>query len=172
MLLALVGVFAAVALLSGTAGSLVLSRYSPERRRLRGLTAEKPATAVADDRRLTAETESKTLKPLSSLVPKSPKEMSKLRRRLARGGYYQPAAAMVFSLSELGCAIVAAILPLVALGLKRGAIFAALAAFAGYAVPGFLLLRKIEARKRQLTNGLPDALDLLVVCLEAGCAID
>jgi tight adherence protein C len=39
-------------------------------------------------------------------------------------------------------------------------------------VPGFVLLRKTEARKRQLQNGLPDALDLFVVCLDAGCALD
>jgi tight adherence protein C len=68
--------------------------------------------------------------------------------------------------------VILGLLPLFALGLRTGFIFALLGAFAGYAVPGFYLLRKIEQRKHQITNGLPDALDLLVVCLDAGCAID
>jgi tight adherence protein C len=172
LLIALVAVFAAVALLSGSLAGLVMSRNTPGRQRLRSLTREKPPNLSPDDHRLAAENAPARLKPLSVLVPKSPQEMGRLRRRLARGGYYQPGAPMVFSLAELGCASVMAILPLVALGPKKGLVFAALGAFAGYAVPGFVLLRRIEMRKHQLQNGLPDALDLLVVCLEAGCALD
>ncbi len=172
LLLAIVAIFASVALLSGTIGTLVMGRFTTERRRLRSLTAERTAAPLAEDRRLTAEGASTKLKPLSGLVPKSPKEMSRLRRRLARAGHYEGSAPLVFSLSELACAVTFAIVPLVVLGLKTGIIFALLGGFAGYALPGFVLLRKIEARKRQLQNALPDALDLLVVCLEAGSALD
>ena len=112
------------------------------------------------------------LRSLSVLVPKSPKEMSRLRRRLARAGYYQPSAPLVFSLIELAAAAVGGLVPLLVFGPLRGIIFALLGALVGYSLPGFILLRRIEARKKQLQNGLPDALDLLVVCLEAGCALD
>ena len=172
LVVALVAVFAAVALLSGTIGSLVMGRFAPGRRRLAALTLDRPAHPLSEDRRLSADAEPARLKPLSSLVPKSPKEMGRLRRRLARGGYYQPEAPLVFSLAELGCAVALGLAPLVILGPRQGLVFALLGAFAGYAVPGFFLLRQIEARKRQLQNGLPDALDLLIVCLEAGCALD
>jgi tight adherence protein C len=98
--------------------------------------------------------------------------MSRLRRRLARGGFYQPAAPIVFSLAELGGAVLLGLAPFLWLGFRRALIAAAFGALLGYMAPGFVLMRRIEDRKRQLQNGLPDALDLLVVCLEAGCAID
>jgi tight adherence protein C len=169
---ALAVVFISVALLSGTVGALVLQRQGPGRRRLQALAAEAPTAASADERRLSAESEPGRLRPLATLVPKSPKDMSRLRRRMARAGYYQPEAPWIFSLAELACAVVAGLLPLAILGLGRGLIFGVLGALTGYAVPGFVLLRQIEARKREIENGLPDALDLLVVCLDAGCAID
>jgi tight adherence protein C len=169
---ALLVVFVCVALMSGAIGSLVLQRQAPGRRRLLALSVEAPAPVPAEDRRLSAEGQPGRLKPLATLVPKSPKEMSRLRRRMAMAGYYQPEAPWVFSLVELVSAVALAVLPLLLVGLRQGLIFAVLGALAGYALPGFMLLRQIEARKRQIENGLPDALDLLVVCLDAGCAID
>ena len=169
---ALIIVFLAVALLSGSLGVLVLGRSAPGRRRLRELTLDKSLGPLAEDRRLAADGTPTRLKSLSSLLPKSPKEMGRLRKRLARAGYYQSSAPLVFTLTELATAATFALVILVALGFKSGLIFAALGAFAGYAAPGFVLLRQIDARKRQIQNGLPDALDLLVVCLDAGCAID
>jgi tight adherence protein C len=47
-----------------------------------------------------------------------------------------------------------------------------LAAAIGYLLPGMFLSRKIEARKREIREGLPDALDLFIVCVEAGCGLD
>jgi tight adherence protein C len=42
----------------------------------------------------------------------------------------------------------------------------------GYLLPGFLLARRIRRRQREIQNGLADALDLLVLCLEAGSSLD
>ena len=42
----------------------------------------------------------------------------------------------------------------------------------GYMIPGFIVSRKIRLRRKQIQNGLPDALDLLIVSIEAGLAID
>ena len=36
----------------------------------------------------------------------------------------------------------------------------------------YVVARRIRLRKKQIQNGLPDALDLLVVCIEAGCGLD
>jgi tight adherence protein C len=46
------------------------------------------------------------------------------------------------------------------------------AAIIGYALPEILLKRRIRHRQRRLRQALPDALDLMVVCGEAGLAID
>jgi tight adherence protein C len=52
-------------------------------------------------------------------------------------------------------------------------VFSALAAsFIGMIGPSYVLDRKIARRKRHLTNGFPDALDLLVVCTEAGLGLN
>ena len=42
----------------------------------------------------------------------------------------------------------------------------------GYMLPGFWLSRQIAKRKKLIANGLPDALDLLIVCVEAGMGLD
>jgi tight adherence protein C len=43
---------------------------------------------------------------------------------------------------------------------------------AGFAMPGIWLRRQIRRRARLIRNGLPDVLDLLIVCLESGCSLD
>jgi tight adherence protein C len=42
----------------------------------------------------------------------------------------------------------------------------------GYLVPDFWLSRKIANRQKKITRGLPDVLDLLVICMEAGLSLD
>jgi tight adherence protein C len=64
------------------------------------------------------------------------------------------------------------LLTLAYFGVTRGGIFALLAAGIGYALPGFWLAHKTAQRQKQIQNGLPDALDLLIVCVEAGAGLD
>jgi tight adherence protein C len=42
----------------------------------------------------------------------------------------------------------------------------------GFFLPRFVLKRMIRDRQRRITLGLPDALDLTVICVEAGLALD
>ena len=42
----------------------------------------------------------------------------------------------------------------------------------GYMLPGLWLGRKTAQRQKEIRNGLPDALDLMIVCIEAGSGID
>jgi tight adherence protein C len=44
--------------------------------------------------------------------------------------------------------------------------------FAGYKLPDYVLAKRIARRKHKLRLALPDALDLIVVCAEAGLTID
>jgi tight adherence protein C len=47
-----------------------------------------------------------------------------------------------------------------------------LAALAGYYLPDFLLKVRTDSRKEKIQKALPDALDLLVVCVQAGMGLD
>jgi tight adherence protein C len=51
-------------------------------------------------------------------------------------------------------------------------ILAILGAMVGYVLPGMVVQRQIAARQKVIQNGLPDALDLFIVCLEAGSSLD
>jgi tight adherence protein C len=54
-----------------------------------------------------------------------------------------------------------------------GAVFAALwLAAVGWIAPGFFVGSRARARQRELQRALPDALDLLVVCVEAGLGLN
>ena len=58
------------------------------------------------------------------------------------------------------------------LGTSRGLLIGSLMAVMGYMLPGFWLARQTTKRKKLIANGLPDALDLLIVCVEAGMGLD
>ena len=100
-----------------------------------------------------------------------------LAARLARAGFY----------SDIGPEVFFGIRALAAAGLAFGGLLAclllridgvlaiALTVMTGAAIglfsPNIWLSRRIKARERALTIGLPDALDLMVVCAEAGGTI-
>jgi tight adherence protein C len=170
-LVPLVAIFISVAIACGTLASLALSSYAPVRRRLRGLDAPQGSTLTLDASPL-IDVQNPALKRLASMVPKSPKEMRRVQRRLATAGYRHFGVAIAYSAAEIVLPLAAGGLVLGWLGFTRGWIGALLAAAIGYIVPTFWLSRQIEKRKRQIRNGLPDALDLILLCIEAGSSID
>jgi tight adherence protein C len=177
LVVALGAVFLSVALLAGLAASAFLSRPSATQRRIDALAPslirEGPAVPVSLEGR------DPTLARWSMLLPKSAKDMSALERRLASGGYRSTAAVVFFLAAQLVLPVFLGLLVLGAavfgpFGITKGTgwIAAACAAVAGYFVPGFFLDHQISQRRRQIRNGLPDVLDLLIVCLEAGSSLD
>ena len=109
---------------------------------------------------------------MTRLMPKSPKELSRLRRRLGAAGIRSFGAAVFYSLSEITLPFLFAIVPLKLLMPPMAWVMAGIAAMIGYMVPGLVLARLITLQKRRIENGLPDALDLMIVCVEAGCGLD
>jgi tight adherence protein C len=99
--------------------------------------------------------------------------MSKLQKRMALAGYHGLTPAIVFAALELATPVVlgGAMLLFGPPGSKR-LLLAAFCAMVGFFIPGLVLQRRIEQRKKIIQNGLPDALDLFIVCLEAGSSLD
>lgn len=107
-------------------------------------------------------------------VPKSVRDMSRLERRAAQAGYRRPGVATAFALAEVVVPAVAVLAAFAWFGwhTASGWVVAAIGAALGYLAPGLLLDQKTIARRRRIENALPDALDLLIVCLEAGSSLD
>ena len=165
--------FLSVALLTGTLVYTGLEQASPVRRRLRGLRRGGGATAA--DGKASALDESPMANPVvkrvMTFVPKSPKEMSKVQRRLAMAGLHKPRHVAIYLVGEIALPLIAFGAVFIVLG-RSGLMFAGLAAVMGYLVPGLIVNRRVRQRQKEIMNGLPDALDLLIVSLEAGLAID
>ncbi len=114
---------------------------------------------------------------VGSLCPAARATNNPMRRQLAMAGYYDPSGLAI--LYGLRCATALAIAALFAFAgsvLHRGANIGLLPALGGagfgFVLPAILLRRAIARRKRRLKRALPTALDLLVLSLEAGQALD
>jgi tight adherence protein C len=166
----LAAVFVCVAMASGLAVSRVLSFSTSGRKRLRDMATVASSDLIRED--TLVEAPNPALRRLSMALPKSPKEMGRLRRRLGTAGYYDLSAAVLFSAVKFGAPLVLAALALVLLGFSEGWMLAAVGAMFGYLLPDLWLARKTRARAKAIENGLPDALDLIIVCIEAGSSLD
>ena len=171
LLVPVVGVFLALSLVFGAVVMLVLQRTSIEQKRLRAVSAGGGPGLVLEQTQLVEELDPR-LQKLSKALPRSPKDMVRLRRHLAGAGYYSFTAAVVYSLAELVLPILLGGGLLWWLGWAEGWLFAGLAAILGYLFPGLWLQRKTTLRRKAIQNGLPDALDLFIVCMEAGSGLD
>jgi tight adherence protein C len=165
----LVAVFASVALAVTALATLMFRWSAPEQREIRKL-SHRGLDGILANVELT-ETSAPWVKRFQQIVPKSPKEMSKLRRRLAVAGYRSVTAATLYGASEVILPVVCAGVILLLFGFSKWYL-AMFGGFVGFMLPGFWLGRKTTQRQKQIRNGLPDALDLLIVCIEAGSGID
>lgn len=170
LLVTLAAAFMFVALVAGSGASALLSAVSPERRRLRQMAVGGPAMVIGAPSSL-VDTVDPRLKRIPG-VPKSPKEMGRLRRRLARAGYSGMTPIVIYAVATIATPIVLAVAAVSLVDLKAGLILGLIGAAIGYLLPALVLGRLTERRKREIREGLPDALDLFIVCVEAGCGLD
>jgi tight adherence protein C len=170
VLVTLVAAFLFVALVTGYGLTTFFSAWSPERRRLRQLAVGGPS-GIVDAQVTLIDTVDPRLKRIPG-VPKSPKELGRLRRRLARAGYTSITAVLVYTAASIITPIALGLAALSLVGVGKGFVLALIVAAIGYLLPSLVLGRLTERRKREIRDGLPDALDLFIVCVEAGCGLD
>jgi tight adherence protein C len=111
--------------------------------------------------------------------PSNIEEVYATRRQLIHAGYRSAKAPMLFIGAKLLLAVMSAFLiamiPAKALGfpsVSNLTFYYVLAAACGYYAPVMWLRRAIAIRKDALQRAIPDALDLMVVCVEAGLGLD
>jgi tight adherence protein C len=160
--------FAFISLLV-TAGAMALTPgYAAVIRRRLGEVSGKPARSGSENVDRVVD----TLKRIGNAVPKSPSEMSKLQLRLVHAGFRRQDAIILFLGIRAGCAL-AVFAVMVAPFLFRATIPLALGgAGFGYLLPGIVLARMAKRRQHRIRLATPDALDLLVVSVEAGLGLD
>jgi tight adherence protein C len=113
------------------------------------------------------------LSDVGKLLPSS-KDLSATKLMLVRAGYRRPEALMALRGAKVLLPIIFAIVVYVT-GLtesNNGMFVWILALVAGFLVPDMWLSRRVRKRQTILRKALPDALDLLVVCIEAGLGLD
>ncbi|MGA2442335.1 MAG: type II secretion system F family protein [Tepidisphaeraceae bacterium] len=106
-------------------------------------------------------------------MPSSREKQSSLQRELAKAGIYSPAALRTVQGAKVIGIALGLILGYVA-GLFLGSmlLFLAMGGLTGYVLPIIWLKMKVKGNQKALEYGLPDALDLMVVCVEAGMTVD
>jgi len=108
-----------------------------------------------------------------NILPKSQAEVSIVLQRLQRAGFRDESAVKIFYGSKVLVPLLFCILVLVSgLGDAGGFFMYLIAAALGFLAPDFWLGRRIKKRQSKVRRGLPDELDLLVICIEAGLSLD
>jgi tight adherence protein C len=105
-------------------------------------------------------------------APKPVGEMGKLRARLVSAGYRAEEALVLFVGIRVGCSLAFFSIASLPFMLRAGLMTALVAAAIGYILPGMVLARMAKRRQHRMRLSLPDALDLLVVSVEAGLGLD
>jgi tight adherence protein C len=108
---------------------------------------------------------------------KDPLKAKELKQKLVRAGYYGERAITNFVIFKVVSPILLPLLmvPLL-LNLKVSGALKPLLMYApiilGFYLPNLVVNHQIQARQKNINEGLPDALDLLVVCVEAGLGLN
>ena len=120
---------------------------------------------------------------LAALVEAMGKRMGQIknerdmRARLVHAGYRQPSALYIYLGARvlLAAGLFVFVLiswPLAGVAGGRVVLGPAMAAAAGWLLPRIVLSRRIKKRQKELQKALPDTLDLMVICVEAGLGLN
>ena len=117
------------------------------------------------------------VKKLGDLIPASPKDVTVMQRRLIRAGIRTPIALKYLYGAKVALGIA---FPMVAtVGVANIAtdpgnkfMFIAIMGAAGFFGPNEFIRLKAKRRQKEVSRGLPNALDLMVVCVESGLGLD
>ncbi len=149
--------------------------------RLRKKQHRRDLSELADENTNTKQTLTQVLEkatsPLAETVSGNEKEMSQLKEKLMNAGFRRESAPVVFKSIQFAGVVVGlvggGVFGMIADGMNQGmAMKTAIGMILGFMVPNLFLEQLVKARKQKIFLGLPDALDLMVVCVEAGLGMD
>lgn len=168
-----VGAFLVIFLLIASGGLLLFYRQAMLLRISAVITPRKKRGGLLDTIQHTGASLGSMAKPLERLVPRSQTETSVMRQRLISAGYRQESAIKQLYSAKVLFPVALCLSALVSGIASYSPFFVyAMAMGLGYLGPDFWLGRRIASRQAAIRRGLPDVLDLLVICIEAGLSLD
>ncbi|HEY3704286.1 MAG TPA: type II secretion system F family protein [Terracidiphilus sp.] len=169
----LIIVFLSVFLLIGSLGFLLFYREAMMQR-IATVVFDRPRKrGLAGSIEKAGESLGVVLEKVEKVVPKSQSEVSIVRQRLIRAGLRGDSGIKYFYASKALVPLAICIaLSFTSFAKESPFIFYAGGLGLGYLAPDFWLGRKIKNRQAEIKRSLPDVLDLLVICLEAGLGMD
>jgi len=140
-------------------------------------TANMPSAAVTLDDSPASDIAQRLANPLNKLLPPSASEARKTQRLLMQAGYRSNEAAIIYRGIHVASMIAfpvmtAAVITYLAYAFSTVLIGMTIAFVVGFFLPPFFLTKTIKKRQRELRWGLADALDLMVVSVEAGLGLN
>src|SRR6185436_5026069 len=122
-------------------------------------------------------TMTRAVEPINKIVPISAIEAAKLQKKLLHAGFVSPDAAVAYRAIQLLCfATLPTVVTIVCLTLSwtlfTTVMLGVVAAALGFYIPRFVLNRMISKRQQRIQWALADALDLMVIAVEAGLGLN
>ena len=135
-----------------------------------------PSLALVENSPLTVMAE-RVAEPINRMVPISAVEAAKLQKQLLQAGYRSQDAATAFRAIQITMLIALPTLVFILCfildrPLNNFIVWGMVAAAIGFYLPRFVLKRMIHGRQRRIIWGLADAMDLMVVSVEAGLGLN
>ncbi|GAA0291716.1 type II secretion system F family protein [Rhodovulum strictum] len=153
-----------------------LDKFKRETREMKAASAREPAAALRPTSRA-----DKLERFSHFLEPQNEEEFSAIRLKLMRAGYRSKTAVRIFHFAQLALG-----LGLLMLGVfytilnsassqvdtTRLILSVIIPGAIGYYLPRYWVERRVQTRQQEITNGFPDSLDMMLVCVEAGQSLD
>jgi tight adherence protein C len=165
--------FAVIFLLVISGGLLLFYRQATVQRISSVVTQSDQRSGLRGGIEQTKSSMSGVLSTLGHVLPRSQEETSVVRQRLIRAGFRKDSAVKFFYGTKTVVPLILVVV-VITTGFASYSPFLAYTAAIGlgFLLPDFWLGRKISARQLQIRLGLPDVLDFLVICIEAGLSMD
>ena len=108
-----------------------------------------------------------------TVIPKSKEEVTVIQQRLIRAGYRRESAVNYFYGAKVLVPLVLCVVAFATGLVHYSPFFVCIVALGlGFLLPDFWLGNRIAKRQNNIRRGLPDVLDMLVICVEAGLSLD
>ncbi|MBY6048166.1 type II secretion system F family protein [Vannielia litorea] len=115
------------------------------------------------------------------LEPQSAEEMSAARLKMMQAGYRSKNAVRIYHFIQfslgIGMLLIGLLIAIISsangeVETQQLLMMVLIPGFAGYYLPRYWVNRRLQQRQGEITNGFPDSLDMMLVCVEAGQSMD